>query len=416
VTLSFRLRRGRHFLNRVLQANPVDCRTAAPGTFRRWLLRRVRHWRRDPVFAQRANLRELRRQHPQLAELERQHRDAARSFQTSPTYPPFLHLERDLHRAARAITGISDALAEGAPGKEQALVQKLGVFQARQAALTEQLRQLEQDCAAYRVWRHTAEALRQFRGDIGLDQAEAVLQDLLQQQGRRSGRRGQSFEVTAAEVTRQILFPELLRREGSTADAARLRLLTGVTLGAARLELDQLVIRTPEEPGTAAEVLALVEVKRNANDLAHGFRQRQENLAWLTGDRSAYDPTQYRTGIYRNGHFDRPARHRADSEEFVLASDSFHRFRRDRHTRYFLNRLYLITRPGPVWNISSRALARFRDWVARDLDWDPHSAAYVQHLHRRLQALLEPLGARDLLALYAAHPRYGRNVLFVKEE
>ena len=140
----------------------------------------------------------------------------------------------------------------------------------------------------------------------------------MRNQGHRSGHTGGSFEQQALALTWQYIVPGLVK----TGATASLRVLTGVGLGAARTELDQLLIRQPRHPGQPVEVLALVEVKRNLNDLAHGFRQRQENLAWFTGDTGHYDAAQYRTRYFRSGHFDREAVHEQDGEPFVFTSSS----------------------------------------------------------------------------------------------
>jgi len=109
---------------------------------------------------------------------------------------------------------------------------------------------------------------------------------------------------------------------------------------------------------TPEQVLAVVEVKRNLNDLAHGFGLRQENLAWLTGDTAHYDPGQCRTTYFRSGHFDREAIHQQDGDSFVFARSSFSRFRRDPAAGLFLDRLCFITRAGTMWGVSTAALAR----------------------------------------------------------
>src|SRR5207302_1512151 len=80
--------------------------------------------------------------------------------------------------------------------------------------------------------------LHQRRAATGLDREEAHLQKLLTAQGRRSGRGGASFEGLARTLTRSEIVPDLTR-----GDAGRLRVLQGVTLGAARTELDFLVVR-----------------------------------------------------------------------------------------------------------------------------------------------------------------------------
>jgi hypothetical protein len=159
------------------------------------------------------------------------------------------------------------------------------------------------------------------------------------------------------------------------------------------------------------EVLALVEVKRNLNDVAHGFRRRQENLAWFTGDERHYDPQEYRTRFFRSGHFDREAVHEQDGERFVFSRGSFRHFRREPGTGPFLRRLYFITREGTLSGLSASALARLRHGVATEERWRLEDDDSLRELLRWCQSLAEPLETPDVLRLYCSVPGRGRQVL-----
>jgi hypothetical protein len=190
------------------------------------------------------------------------------------------------------------------------------------------------------------------------------------------------------------------------------RVLRGVTLGAARMEIDQLVICCSRGAGEPVEVLALMEAKRNLNDLAHGFRLRQENLAWLTGDETRHDPELYRTRSFPAGRFD-GAVHESDGERYVFDAGSFRRFRPDPATAMVLDGLYLVTRPGTIWGISSAALARIGHRVATDERWDPQSEAYLQRLLEWCRSLAHAVETPDVLRMYASTEARARQVLLV---
>jgi hypothetical protein len=287
---------------------------------------------------------------------------------------------------------------------------KMQAFQARQQALREELDLLIQaSLPRQSLLRITAE-LQRLRSALGLDHAEARLAQLRKQHGRCSGRAGHSFERQALALSREYIVPDLFRRR-STASADRLRILTGVTLGAARTEFDQVLIQQPRGRQCLVDVLAVVEVKRNINDLAHGFRRRQENLAWLTGASAHYDPALYRTGLFRSGHFDREAIHQEGGESYRFDPGSFHRFRRDPAAGMFLDRLYLITQTGMMWGLSSAAMARFRFRVATDEHWEPDLDSCLLPLWRWFQALAEPIETPDLLRIYCLSARRGQQVL-----
>lgn len=389
--------RGRRALQRLLAERCCDVRELDLPGFRRWLAALLGRWRRDPVFRQRVRLRELRRAHPDLVEAERRYRRALRQDAAGPLFGALAARERQLHDLGRAVDGLTAALAAASEARRPALARKLEAYLHRhresEAALSDLLRQSPER----REVQQARAGLDELRRATGVDVEEERLHALLRGHGHGAGRSGRSFEALAAGITPQAVGPNL-------------RVLQGVTLGAADTELDQLLVRVrPERP---VEVVALVEVKRSLDDLAHGFRKRQGNLAWLTGEGS-YDPAGWRTRTFPTGHFDRPAVHVQDGEEFLLTRDSFRRFRRDPVTGHFLERLYFVTRPGRLRGLSSAALARVAARVASDLHWNPRDPHYLEGLLDWCRSLAHELESPDVLRLYAASPARARQILLV---
>src|SRR5690606_17217403 len=224
---------------------------------------------------------------------------------------------------------------------------------------------------------------------LGLADKEKQLAALLRRQGQSSGQAGQDFEARALQATQHFILPGI---QPMDSPVERIQVLTGVTLGAARMELDQLIVQTATRKDEAVLVLALVETKRNINDLAQGFRQRQENLAWLTGAASGYDPAQYRTRSFPSGHFDRPVRWSQAGQGYLFGPESFRLFQAA-PGGYFLERLYFITRPGPLWGISSAGLSRIQYRIATDIEYEDDLPAFLAWC----QSLTHPLETPDLL-------------------
>lgn len=393
---------------RGLLRQAADLRHFGVEEFRQWLLLQLPLWERDSVFSQRVRIRDLRRAHPELRRLEQECRHATSADEASAHFPRLQHLEKESSNTAKALAGLRDALARAAPEQRASLEQKLAAFEEKQRASTEEQALLHQGSESRRELLRSQTELQRLRAALGLEEAEARLAESLQQQGRRSGQSGETFEQVAESLTWRLIVPGLSRTAG-----ARVQVLRGVTLGAARTELDQLVIRRPRTPGGPVEVLALVEVKRNINDLAHGFRLRQENLAWLTGDGAHYDPKQYRTRYFHTGHFDREAIHEENGERFLLTRSSFRLFRREPDGRAYLRRLYFITRAGTLAGVSTSALARIRHRVSTDERWQPESEAYLRSLLHWCQSLAEPVEAPEVLRLYGSTPRRAHQVLVV---
>jgi hypothetical protein len=408
--------RGRDAL-RALLRGAADLRALTPADFRRWLLPQVERWREDPAFAQRERLRALRRAHPGLRELERAVRRAVAADEASPRAAALARLERERGQVEKALEGLGGALARaGGAARRAALGAKREGFLARREALARELARAVRESPERQERLRCEAALEGARARAGLPGEEAHLAALLRGQGRRAGGSGASFEVQALAVTRAHLVPELGAGAGAGADegAGEVRVLRGVTLGAARTELDQLVVRLPPRAGTPVEVLALVEVKRNPDDVAHGFHQRQENLAWLTGDASAYAAADYRTRHFRTGHFDREAVHAEGGARFVLARASFRHFRREGGAGPFLERLHFVTRQGVLHGATGATLSRLRSRVASDVQWAPGSDAYLEGLLGWLQGQLLPEETPGVLRRYCARPALARQVLVVQ--
>jgi hypothetical protein len=190
--------------------------------------------------------------------------------------------------------------------------------------------------------------------------------------------------------------------------------LRGVTLGAARTEIDQLVVRVAE-PHAPVEVLAVVETKRNINDLAHGLLRRAENLAWLAGRHEGYDPERYRNASFPSGRFAGVAVHARKGHRYRFTRESFWRFLTGADAGMLPRHLYLVTRPGPLWGVGSAALARIAHRVSSDEEWDPADTEYLAGLLRWCQEMAEPVEAPDVLRSCAADAEASRRVLLLED-
>lgn len=405
--------RGRDVLLRLLEERTEDVRSlGSAAEMRRWLEPHLERWARDPVFAQRCRIRDLRRAHPRLLALEAEERRARAADERSAHFARLKRLRREADDAEKAVAGLSAAL-EGADGqKRQRLLAKLGTFRARQAGLRGEEARLSGESGPRRALLAVAGELARLRAETGVEREEARLAELQRERGRRSGRTGASFEEVAAAALREHVVPEL----AAEGEGGKVRVLRGVTLGAARTEIDHLVVRLPAEGEGTVEVLALGEAKRNANDLAHGFRLRQENLAWLTGSAEGWDPAVYRTRAFPSGRFEGEATHTQGGERFRLSSASFRRFRRDGEGGAFLERLYLVTRPGTLWGVDGGAMARISHRVATDERWDPADDAYLAALLAWCRSLAGPVETPDVLRTYAADEARARRILLVSAE
>lgn len=398
--------RGAEALRRALAERTLDLRELDLAGFRRWLGLHLARWERDPLFAQRRVVRELRRSHPRLRDLEARLREAGAADRASDAFARLAETEGGLRGARQAVAGLSAAL-ERAEGEERArLAAKLERFRARRDALAREHEEYTRSSPERQALLRLRRELEALRAEAGLDPAEAELERLGAERGRASTRHGAGFERLALSLTRERLLPEIA---AEAPPGARIEVLVGVTLGAADVEIDQLVVRVPEDPSRPVEALAAVEAKRNPNDLAHGFRRRRADLAWLRGEGGLHDAERRRSRSFPAGLFDRPAGHRQGGETFVLAPESFARLEPPRG-------LCLISREGALWGVSGAALGRIAHRASTDERWDPEDEGYLESLREWCLSLTEPMEAPDVLRLYASDPQAARRVLLVGRE
>lgn len=404
--------RGAEMLRCLLDTQSLDVRRLDLSGFRHWLDHHLNRWKHDAIFSQRTKIRSLRESQPQLLLLEKQHRFAAAADAATASYDRLQRLAQEIADADKAVVGLTRAVQDSPPEKRPALQRKLASFQARRQLLQTEYRELVQATPERRTLLRIEDDLQRLHHAAGLDREEAALKRLQRERGRRSGRSGDSFEQLTIQTALAEIVPELLCEEDA---AGEVHLLRGVTLGAAGVELDQLVLRQPPSDDEPVEVLAIVEVKRNLNDVAHGFRRRQQNLAWLAGDAAGYDPRVYRTRYFVSGHFDRPVVRQHGEKKFLFDRGSFRHFHRDAATQLFLDRLYLITRPGPMWGLSSAALNRISYRVATDRHWDPNDEEYLCQLMQWCRTLAHEIETPDVLRIYASKTPRARQVLLAAE-
>ena len=80
-----------------------DLRTLDLAGFSRWLDLHLSRWASDPVFVQRSRIRDLRRAHPKLKQLERDHVRAVRADGESEQGPRLKEIEGQLYDIGKAM-------------------------------------------------------------------------------------------------------------------------------------------------------------------------------------------------------------------------------------------------------------------------------------------------------------------------
>eukprot|EP01105_Mastigella_eilhardi_P010992 TRINITY_DN2536_c0_g1_i2.p1 TRINITY_DN2536_c0_g1~~TRINITY_DN2536_c0_g1_i2.p1 ORF type:complete len:439 (-),score=135.79 TRINITY_DN2536_c0_g1_i2:1353-2594(-) len=329
-----------------------------------------------------------------------------------------------------AIAAVEEAALSA--DKAAALAQKRANATAKLAEADAQLRaakdtedQLRGECAEYGKMAKAQAELDALYDSTGITAEMEKLRKLKVQHGHHTRQAGidteqQSYTTADVEPARAAA-AEAPRDDVASVLQAHLKqpcerpvaLLRNVSLGMHSAELDLVLVQRGETPTSPVEVLAVAEVKHNISDVGEAFSHYQKTLAWLTGDKSKYDPANYKNKFYRQGHFTK-ATHKdtAMHESFVFALGSFRRFCADRDG-YFMEGLYFCTKEGTPQPLHSGALAILQSRLAGHTDIPRRDVApavaeaQLLELHAWALAILRGGGSvlttYQVLALYLRH-------------
>lgn len=311
--------------------------------------------------------------------------------------------------------------------------------------LTIELENLKNETPEYFILQDATSRLKSCYSEIGLDAANDVLKSSQQLSGRSRNERGFSFEDAAEDVLVNYLLPDLAAKE--SMQVSELVLVRNVKLGMASqkgstAEIDCLVCvrgapcpKSVSETGTQAafksvdfcRVLAVVEVKRNADDIADAFCSYQQALTWLCGLEGLYDPASWKTRAYPRGHFDRPFIHCSNGENLLFTRESFAGLCRREVTvdwsthgsslehasksglgsslELFIDRLYFVTREAKLESVGSKTMNWVMHHVASSEQFDDELSDECINEVEALRLVVEEkfsvrISAADVVKLY----------------
>eukprot|EP00897_Mesotaenium_endlicherianum_P005291 jgi/Mesen1/4790/ME000243S03971 len=157
---------------------------------------------------------------------------------------------------------------------------------------------------------------------------------------------------------------------------------------------------------------------------SHFGSRWQKMLGWLTGDRKSYSPEDFRTRVYRQGHFDKRVAHAQAGRRYVFGPGSFSGFRRDAHTDYFLKGLMLAGNVksfggGTLSGLDSKGSNLIAHRVSTDERFQPAMEAgdvdYFERLHAWAKtANKSHLTTREVLGIYARNEELAGHILLLE--
>ena len=408
---------GLRFLKKYLSKNPFHYKRLDVENFRHWISRELEWKEKDLTFQQLCKIRDIKKKNlVQLKELERNRQKAEEAYNSSPHKVHIEEILKNLYNTRKAILGLSDAILSAHAEKQKTCGLKLEKFRQKEFSLNEELENLLQKTPEKKDLEQAIEKHELFLKKIGLVEEEEKLKDMYKKQAHRSQQSGSSFETDVQDIIESHIIPFIIShyKVNQKQKRSQIRVLSQVKLGCAKAEFDHVIIRIPKEnaKNKCVEVLAIIEVKRNPNDLVIGFENRQENIAWFTGEKELYDAQEYRTKIYSKGHFDQPAYHCHQGEEWRFEKKSFRRFKIDPELQKFMNRLFFITQPRHLKGIRGDEYSKIMHRIASDVYFDLDNIQYLKNLLKWTQEVVSKNQTIDVLKLYALKRKWGKEIIF----
>ena len=231
-------------------------------------------------------------------------RRCQKEFQLSADYDRITYLEKRLLSTRKAVENIEKLLNKSALlfpqliSKQEEVASVLPLKIAELDEISREIEILQNRTPSFGRYVKVVKQLENFYSKVGLFVAEEKSMNGISSGGRTRHKRGKVFENRAELVLREYLVPHLSSMH--KVDSDDLLILRNVRIGTSSLlrgttaEIDCLICIRGDLPentikvnarGSWCKVLAVVEVKRNADDVGDVFCRYQRTLTWLCGEK-----------------------------------------------------------------------------------------------------------------------------------
>jgi len=294
----------------------------------------------DQEFSGRVLVRDIRKMnHLKLQEVENQLMKAKIAFDANPNSVMLYELDRLIHGAEQAITSMKKFI-ETVSDNIRVTDKKRAIEIALPLKKEEHIKNIStrdmkrKETPEFQAYIDAIKRVEDTYDEIGLNLAIQNATALSSKGGDGRNSRGKNFESRARLLLEELLVPSIADKYGYDKDDVFI--VQNMKLGMASIkgtcsELDCMICVRSERPltldvkpkGTFCKVLAIIEVKRNPDDIGEAFAGYQQSLSWLSGIKEAYEPESWITKAYPNGHFSKPFMQDWNGESLIFTSESF---------------------------------------------------------------------------------------------
>lgn len=395
---------GHDFLTNYLQKNSFCFHNLTIESFRSFLKEILAREKNNHIFQQRAKIRDIKKNNwQQYNSLQKELLVAEQNFLEHPNKPLLQEIENGIDSSQKAISGLSDFLEKNPTDEKRRA--KLEDFQAKLKDLQQQQDELIAKTPEKVQFEKAKQELSDLETALGLPEEEEKLAAIQKKIGQNRSFSGSQFEDVSLPIVQENVCPILCKRYD--LQPADVTILSNVTLECARAEIDYLVVQqVPQKP---VKVLAIVEVKKNINDIAAGFELRQENIHWFTNNSDKYDEQLYRTKVFKDGHFNCAVTHSEHGSEFLFDHTSFAHFKSD--GEHFLRDLFFITYQKNLTGLRASEKSILCHKISTDVFFDIDDDEYIIKLFSWCLERFSSLQTKQVLELYL--PEHAQNIFVV---
>ena len=367
----------------------------------------------DLIFALQTQMRERREIYQQEIE-EWQEKQQAWEHDHGDFLERIQAVKKQIFRAEAGIQGIEKALSRVSPKKHEALQAKQEELRLAHRFSQEQLEARYED-PRWQGYQSLLAEKEQFYRTTGLSPVQKRIHHFQKKQGQDAQKTGSDFEHQMTGLTQKYLIHHCLRLSPQALIPQTVHILRNVRLRSTKLEFDAMVVQVLDfqEP---VIVLAIIEAKKNPNDLGTGFLRRQENISWCTQSPDGYVRSEYKNKHYPSGLFDTEVGHfdPVSKRSYRFSHRSFSLFQRHK-TGYFLERLYFVCSAQPLIGISSKEHAILKHKLTMEFEKELEESAIRALWEDMRSHRKQGRTAVQVLELYTAEAWLSQHLMMVLE-
>ncbi|KAJ5069777.1 stress response protein nst1 [Anaeramoeba ignava] len=366
-------------------------------------------------------------------------------YKMSSLYEEIMKIEIQVEKSKKKITGLeknqSKKMNEEKANRLKELLSKSRIEYENNQKKLEEIHEKSKEKTEFDL---ISQNKIDFEEKIGLTQLANEISDIKSSLGVSRSNRGDEFEKEVKNLIEEKILSQYISKldQDDINNGSSLKLLSNVSLGAARGEIDYLVaqikknpqFKPPKKPNQTIskqklvktaefiveKVHAIIEVKNNFDDFGYGFEKKQEMLHFLTDDfENPEDYKMFINKIYPKGRFteDINVVHREKKKEkYLFTRKSFENMFPKEKEGYFIQNCFYITHiPKYSFGTKGQFSIMIASKIYSDFQFNLEDENYLNELFDFVTSFeMDPL--IDKLQIYLKNPSWCQFIYLLKKK